>query len=180
LKVRLVENALDRFDPAYRYSYFLEAEIHGPELRPTDAIPEADALYQRALRLHREGQGLLGPFTTDYRKQIKSLVLFRELIQTHPRSTKIALSAYYIAEIYKEYRNEDVRAVKWYERAWQWDPHITEPARFQAATVYDYRLKEPAKAADLYRKSITEDPWRWHNREFARDRIKVLAGQGSK
>lgn len=179
-KARLVENALERFDPAYRYSYFLEAEIPGPELRPTEVFPEADELYARALRLHRQGKGFFGPFTTSYRLQIKALVLFRELIQKYPRSNKIALSAYYIAEIYKEYRNENVRAVKWYERAWQWDPQVTEPARFQAATVYDFRLKEPAKAAELYRKSITEDPWRWYNREFARDRIKVLSGQGGK
>ena len=107
----------------------------------------------------------------------KAVVLFRDVIDHYPHSTKIALSAYFIAEIYKEYFNENTRAVKWYERAWQWDKNITEPARFQAATVYDLRLKNPKKAIECYRAAIKDDPWRLANREYAQDRIKALTGE---
>ena len=175
-KARLVENVLARFGPVHRYKYFLEAEIPGPELRPAEVIPQADQLYARAHKLYEGGKGALGTFvTTDYAKERQALVLFRELIDTYPRSTKIALAAYFVGEIYKEYFNEDVRAVKWYERAWQWDPHVTEPARFQAATVYDARLHNPEKAIELYKAAITDDPWRVLNREHAKDRIEILS-----
>jgi len=177
-KVRLMQSALDRYGPEHQYTYFLEAEIPGPELRPTEAIPAADALYNRAYKLFQDGKGIVHTFvSTGYPQEREALKLFRQLIQEYPRSTKIALSAYYIADIYKEYFNEDVRAVKWYERAWQWDPHVTEPARFQAATVYDIRLKDPVRAVELYKASIANDPWRLLNREHARRRIEELTGR---
>ena len=178
LEARLIENVQARFDPVYRYTFFLEAEIPGPELRPTRVDPEADALYDRAHKLFLDGKGPLHFFvTTSYPKERQAFVLFRELIQKHPDSTKIALSAYFIGEILKEYFNENVRAVKWYERAWQWDPHITEPARFQAATIYDIRLKDYPHAVECYRASLEEDPWRLLNPETARRRIEELTGK---
>jgi len=174
-KARVVESVSNRFNPVHRYTYFLDAEIPGSELRPTDHIPEAEALYNQAVRLHQQGKGVLHTFvTTDYQKQKQALVLFRQLIQEYPTSTRIALSAYYIADIYKEYCDEDIRAVRWYERAWQWDPNITEPARFQAATVYDYRLSNPRKAIELYEQSLKHDPWRLLNPQTAQQRIKEL------
>lgn len=178
-KHRVVESVIKRFDPIHRYTYFLDAEVPGPELRPTDLIPEAEDLFAQALRLHKEGKGVLRTFvTTDYQKQKQALVLFCQLIQEYPTSTRIALSAYYIADIYKEYCNENLRAVKWYERAWQWDPNVTEPARFQAAVVYDARLNNPAKALELYKAALEHDPWRLLNPQWAQRRIReISAGQ---
>jgi hypothetical protein len=176
LEARVIENVQQRFDPVYRYGYFMEAEMPGPELRPTDVIPDADRMYDRAMRLYKEGKGPLGTFvTTNYDKERQALVLLRDMIQKHPTSTKIALAAFYIAEIYKEYFNENIRAVKWYERAWQWDSHIPEAARFQAAAIYDRRLSDPRKALELYRASLQEDPWRMGNREYAQQRINALS-----
>ena len=184
LGTNLIENVQARFGPVHQYVFFLEAEIPGPELRPTASIPEADALYARGMKLYADGKGLLGTFvTTNYEKERQAVALFRELIQKYPDSTKIALSAYYIAEILKEYFNENFRAVKWYERAWQWDPHITEPARFQAAVVYDIRLKDYPKALTCYRASIDPmngDPWRLGNPEWARQRIAELEAPARK
>ena len=102
---------------------------------------------------------------------------FTKLIHDYPQSTKIALSAYYIADINKEYFRENTLAVYWYERAWTWDPHITEPARFQAATVYDIHLHDYAKAVECYRLSIKYDPWRLRDPEYAAKRIEELTGQ---
>ena len=175
LKLRAVRNARQRLDPVHTYLYFLDAEIPGPKLRPTNVIPDADQTYAEALRLHNEGKGILRFFvTTDYDKQRQALRLFREVIAKHPRSTRIALCAYYIGEIYKEYFNEHYRAVHWYRRAWQWDPYIIEPARFQAATVYDVRLQEKQKAVECYRMSIDADPWRLGNEQHAKERIPQL------
>ena len=171
-KLALVSNIQRRFFPERTYAYFLEAEIPPASLRPKDVIPEADALFKRALKLHESGKPL--PLITDYPKQRRALQLFLRLIREYPTSTKIAEAAFYIGEIYKEYFNENIRAVKWYERAWQWDPHILKPARFQAAVVYDLRLAQYGKALELYRQVIDREPFNQSNVDFARNRIEQL------
>jgi hypothetical protein len=176
-KHKRVANVLDRFDAVRTYVYFLEAEIPGAKLRPVEVIPEADKIYEQAVRLHEKGKGLLHfCLTTDYRKERQALLLLRDLIREYPRSTKIALAAYYIGEISKEYFNEDIRAVHWYERAWQWDPNLTKPARFQAATVHDYRLHNRAQAVELYRQVILHEQFNASNVQFAHRRIRQLTG----
>ncbi len=174
-KAHRTHNMQARFDPVRTYLYFLDAEIPGPNLRPTDVISDADQLFEAAIEQYHKGKIL--PGITDYGRQRQALMKLQQLVRRHPTSTKIALAAYYIGEIYKEYFDEDVRAVHWYERAWQWDPHITEPARFQAAVLYDYRLDNNARALELYRESLKFDPWRLGNSEFAEARISDLAEQ---
>lgn len=179
-KQRVIQNVQDRFDPVRTYQYFLKAEVPGPEMRPVEVIPDADRLYEEALRLYRKGKGWSRTFpTTDYNDQRKALVLFRKLVAQHPRSTKIALSAFYIGEIYKEYFREYIRAVLWFQRAWEWDPFVTEPARFQAAVVYDV-LREKDQAVKCYRLAIRHDPWRLGNAEYARDRVEALTAPPKK
>jgi tetratricopeptide (TPR) repeat protein len=169
-----VRRALERFDPVRTYMYFLSAEIPPADLKPTAVVPEADQVYREAYGLFRAGKISFG--ITDYSKERRALLLFMKLIHDYPTSNKIALSAYYIADIYKEYWDEDVRAVNWYERAWQWDPNVTEPARFQAATVYDHRLRDNPRAIECYRAALKYDPERVGNFDEARKRIKKLSG----
>ena len=171
-KLALIRNVQQRFDPVRAYSYFLHAEIPPATLRPADVIPEAEALFARAYKIHRAGKPL--PALTDYNKQRQALLLFQKLVQQYPTSTRIALSAYYIADISKEYFNENIRAVHWYERAWQWDPNITEPARFQAAVVYDLRLAQYGKAVKLYQEAIKHEQFNQSNVSFATRRIEEL------
>ena len=135
-------------------------------------------MYKKAMKLHEEGKGFLRcGVTTNYGKQREALVLFLRLVDRHPRSTKIAMSAYYIAEIYKEYFNRDLRALAWYERAWQWNPNILKPVRFQAATVYDLRLGEKSKAVELYKQAIEHEKFNTANVTWARRRIRELTGK---
>jgi len=171
-KQALAQNMRQRFDPVRTYRYFMSAEIPPADLKPTEVIPEADALFDRAVATHRKGKPL--PGVTDYDLQRKALMQFLLLVREYPRSTKIALAAYYIGDIYKEYFHENLRAVHWYERAWQWDPAVTKPARFQAAVVWDIRLKNYANALELYRASLQFDPPNWSNRVFAERRIDEM------
>ena len=174
-KQKRVINILERFDPVRTYRYFLEAELPPAGLKPVEVVPQADQLYAKALELHEGGKGLLRTFlTTDYDKQRQALRIFLDLVRRYPRSTKISLSAFYIGEIYKEYFNENIRAVAWYERACQWDPNITRPARFQAAVVQDLRLFNRAKAIELYRQVIIHEQFNASNVRFAHDRIREL------
>ena len=99
---------------------------------------------------------------------------FRQLIDKYPASTKIAQSAYYIADIYKEYFDENLRALAWYERVWQWDKHITLPARSQAAFIYDFRLGRRGKAIALYQEVIKHEQFDRNRVRYAKQRIKEL------
>jgi len=171
-KAKVIRNLQTRFHPARTHMYFLDAEIPGPELRPVEVIPAADALYDKAVKLYRSAKVL--PGITDYPKMRQALVLLRQMVREYPKSTKIALAAYFIGEIYKEYFNENLRAVKWYERAWQWDPNITEPARFQAAAVHDFRLQNKAKAVECYRAAIQHEQFNSSNVRYAHQRVREL------
>jgi TolA-binding protein len=174
-KAKAVRNIQNRLDPVRMYTYLPGAELPPADLRPTEVSTEANALYEQAFAQYQQGKGVLRTFiTTDYQKQRRALALFRDLIERYPRSDKIALSAYYIGEIYKEYFNEDVRAVAWYERAWTWDPRIPKPARFQAATVWDLRLKNRAKAIECYKLAIKYEQFNQSNVSFAIDRVRDL------
>jgi len=174
-RLALIRNAQKRFDPVRAYDYYLHVEVPPANLKPTEFFQEAEDLFTEALKIHKAGKPL--PLLTDYNKQRRALRMFLELVRRYPRSTRIAESAYYIGDIYKEYFDEDVRAVRWYERAWQWDPKVLKPARFQAAVVYDLRLAQPGKALPLYREVIKHEQFNATNVRFARNRIKDLTGK---
>ena len=173
-KAQRVSNVLERFDPVRTYKYFLDAEMPPANLRPVQVIPEANAMFEQALGLHRQGKGLIPGLGTSYSKQRQALLLFVNLVNKYPQSTKIPEAAFYIGEIYKEYFQENIRAVAWYLRAVQWDPNITKPARFQAAVISDYRLYNKAQAVELYRQVIQHEQFNSSNVRFAHDRIREL------
>ena len=171
-KFSLATNIRRRFDPVRTYMYFLDAEVPPADLKGVAVIAEAEALYKEALRLHESGKGLL--LFPNYSKQRRALAKFLQLVRTHPTSTRIALSAYWIGEIYKEYLKEYRRSVRWYQRAWQWDPNISKPARFQEAVIRDYRLHDRDRALELYRAAIEHETFNRSNVSFAHARIAEL------
>jgi hypothetical protein len=176
-KAQRVANVLARFDPVHTYMYVLQAEIPPADVKPVEVIPQADKMFAQGVDLYQQGKGILLTFiTTDYNKERRALLILLDLIHRYPRSTKVAQAAFYIGQIYKEYFNEDVRACQWYERAWQWDPAITLPARFQAAVVTDYRLYNRAKAIELYRQVIQHEQFDSGNVTFSHRRIRELTG----
>ncbi len=155
------------------HMYVLNAEVPPATARPTEVIDAADRLYDQALKLHLEGK--LIPALADYDKEEKALKMFLDLVKKYPTSNKLPMTAYYIAEIYKEYfKNQEVRAVLWYQRAWEWDPHIPKPARFQAAVLYDYRLKEHGRALPLYYDVIKYETFNKSNCDWAANRIDEI------
>jgi TolA-binding protein len=180
LKAKGIQNIKDRFEPQDVYDYFGTAEIPPATLRPTEVVQSADELYEKALAIHLSGKPL--PLITDYDKEKKALAMFLELVHKYPTSTKIAMSAYYIGDIYKEYfQHQELRAVQWYQRAWEWEPRVLKPARFQAAVLYDFRLKEHSKALPLYYDVLKYETFNKSNCDFAADRIeKIKRGENIK
>ena len=111
---------------------------------------------------------------TDYPKQREALQLFRQLIHKYPTSLKIPLAAYYIGDIYKEYFRENIRAVKWYQRAVEWNPNLYKPARFNAAAVYDLRLKDTENAIYWYKQVLDHERFNKSNVNWAENRLRDL------
>lgn len=156
------------------FRYLLDAEIPSDSLRPTEQIPEADALYELGLDLMRRGgHGVPGIYRED--RMIEAADVFRELIERYPSSEKIDDAAFYCGEIHKEYLpGQELIAVKWYERAWEWNPDTTHPARFQAAVVYDYSLHDRDRALELYQNVVEHETNDKSNVRFAARRIREL------
>lgn len=171
-KAELVNSIRRRFDPIHSYMYFLDAEVPPSTLRPVRVIPEAEELFNEAYKLYQEGKLL--PGFPDRNKERQALFKFQELIQKYPDSVYIAQAAFYIGEIYKEYFEENYRAVLWYQRAWEWDPAVELPARFQAAVVNDFRLHNRGRALELYREVLENETFNASNLSFSRRRIAQL------
>lgn len=159
------------------FRYLLDAEIPSDQLKPTDAIPEADALYMQGMNLMRRG-GHETVALYDEDLMVEAGHVLRSLIEQYPTSDKIDDAAFFLGEIHKEYlKNQEALAVKWYERAWAWDPHTPHSARFQAAVVYDFRLQDRDRALELYRAVVAEERSDWGNVRFANRRIEELIAE---
>lgn len=156
------------------FRYVFDSEVASESLRPSDQIAEADGLYQRGLDLMKKGGHGIPVF---YRQKtmIQAADVFKELVEKYPTSDRIDDAAFFLGEIHKEYLpNQEQISVKWYERAWTWDPATPHPARFQAAVVYDFRLHDRDRALELYRTVLKEETADGGNLRFANRRIKQL------
>ncbi len=106
---------------------------------------------------------------------IRAARVFRELIERYPTSDKIDDAAFFCGEIHKEYLpGQEALAVRWYERAWTWNPDTSHPARFQAAVVYDYRLHDRDRALEVYQSVVKQETSHKSNVRFAMRRIHEL------
>ncbi|MCE5278214.1 MAG: hypothetical protein ABFD92_11950 [Planctomycetaceae bacterium] len=179
-KADVIANMQQRLDPIRTYMYFITAEVPPSQRKCDQFSSEADELFFRALAMHQQHKGLI-VFTigADYRRQRQSLELFKELIAKYPNSVRLPMAAFYIAEIYKEYFQENYRAATWYERAVQWDPAIQETASYQAAVLWDIRLHSAEKALELYQEALRRDPYDGGNVDFANKRIAALQAEVS-
>ncbi|MHC4675525.1 MAG: tetratricopeptide repeat protein [Planctomycetota bacterium] len=138
------------------YSYILDAEV-----------PMADL----------GGDGIPVFYNQDTMKL--ALTKFKQLIDNYPASDKIDDAAFYIAEIHKEYFEEkdNLIALRWYQRAIDWNSELPYPARFQMAAVYDYRLKDHEKALEMYQEVVDHEQFNKSNVVWAKARINDLTAE---
>lgn len=176
-KFRWASSEIEGMEAIPPYHYLLDSELPRLDLAAEDDIPEANRLFDEAVRKARDaGHGV--PALYNQREMGEALRMFRQLIRQYPHSDKIDDAAFYCGEILKEYyEGQEPVAVKWYERAWTWDPQTTYPARFQAAVVYDYRLHNRERALELYRAAIQLETNR-SNSHWAMERIEQITETG--
>lgn len=171
-KAYVVHTMQARFHSEETFRYLRSAEMPPPQIEPAENIPAANRLYDEAEALYEKG--VKSPPWFDYSEQRRALELFQEFVRTYPRSTRVAMAAYCIGDLYRRYFDEPYLAALWLQRAWTWDPYVPRPARFQAARLYDFALGDRKRALELYRQSLTLEPFYKDNTLYARQRIKEL------
>jgi TolA-binding protein len=172
-KIEWVEQELKAFEATPKIRYLTIAEVVGPELKPLRRITAADQLYKEGLDY--KNYPAFPPAKKDYLKN--ALDKFQAIIEKYPESDKIDDAAFRMGEIYGGwYFDDSARAVQCYERCWQWDPETQYAARFNAAKIYEERLKNRIKAVELYNAVLlkSRNPDEVNQ---ARERIKALTGK---
>jgi len=156
------------------FRYLLDAEVPSSALTASDSIPEADEMYAKGLTLMRRG-GHDVKVMYDRDRMREAAREFRMLIERHPGSDKIDDAAFMLGEIHNRYlENQATLAVRWYQRAWTWDPNTPHPARYQSARVYDYRLHDRVSALELYQQVLDHEVQHTLNLRAATARIAEL------
>jgi len=172
-KSEWVESELKGYGQTPKPRYLLAAEIAGPDLRPIKRIEAADQLHEEGL--HYKNYPAFPPEKKEYLKI--ALDKFRTIIEKYPQSDKIDEAAFRMGEIYGGWYFQDyARAIQSYERCWQWNPSTTQPARFKAAKIYEEKLRNRAKAVELYNEVISHSQDEDLTRQ-AQERIRSLTGR---
>ena len=174
MKFKWVKAELAALDSIPQYKYIVEAESAGANLRASTSIPEADDLYMDALDLEKDAGVLIFGKNNDMLRL--ALDKYDRLIRNYPSSDKIDDAAYKAGEIYEYFQDYSI-ALLYYDRAFQWDPDTTHPAKFRAARILDKRLHRYAEALELYQQAIkTEGKYGKYRiwKEYAEERIKAL------
>ncbi len=174
MKFKWAKEELAALDSIPQYKYIVEAEAAGANLRASISIPEADDLYKDALQLEKNAGVLIFGKNNDSLRL--ALDKYDRLIRNYPSSDKIDDAAYKAGEIYEYFQDYSI-ALLYYERAYQWDPDTTHPAKFRSARILDKRLHRNAEALELYQQAIkTEGKYGKYRlwKEYAEERIKAL------
>ena len=172
-KLNWVNSELAAFEQVPKIQYLGVAELASPTLRPTRRIEAADQLYAEGIQY--KDYPAFPPGKKDYLKT--ALQKFQTIIEKYPDSDKIDDAAFRMGEIYSGWYFQDyTRAVQCYERCWQWNPRTDHPALFNAAKIYDEKLKNRAKAVELYNRVLTESA-NENLKNQAMSRLKALTGK---
>ncbi len=153
-KVKWVEDEIRSYHRMMKYSYRLDVkDVPPPTLQPKSNIPEANALFRRAIEFKNRGAA------DDIDNQRRAELLFQGLLEKFPESDKIADAAYHLGDIYENYRPKAQweRSAAYYERSFQWNKSSTTDARLRAAKIYDQKLKMLDKAKELYKAVLNHD-----------------------
>jgi len=173
-KIEWADSEIAAFEKVPKVQYLIVAELAGPDLRPTQSIEAADQLYTEGLDY--KNYPAFPPGKKEYLKV--ALEKFRTIIEKYPQSDKIDDAAFRTGEIYGGWYFQDwARAVQAYQRCWEWNPKTEHPALFNAAKIYDERLKNRVKAVELYNRVVAEYTRDEAKVNEAQNRLRALTGR---
>jgi tetratricopeptide (TPR) repeat protein len=181
LKIEWVNRELKFISDAPRYTYIIQAEVAGSDLRAKDIIPKANAIYDKAVSrmdsaciLPLPGTPILTGKTLISRRRMQiALNWFNQIITEYPTSDKIDDAAWRAARIHEFFEDWSIAAL-YYKRAAQWDPATPYPARYCAAKILDEKLQQRDEALELYRESLDREDAYHNNSAAIEKRIEQL------
>ena len=174
LKAGWVQQELESLKTIPQRAYLVVAELASAELKATQAIVEADVLYDQAMALFKQGRGKLA-FLTNKKKLYLARDKFNQLITAYPQSDKIDDAAFQIGQIDHLYLKDYHSALLHYRRVWQWDPQTPWPCRFAVAKIYDEKLHDLTRAIEYYEKAIKFELDHPKNAVYAKGRIAKIS-----
>jgi tetratricopeptide (TPR) repeat protein len=169
MKLTWAREELEGLDRVRQYRYIVEMP---PDLKATDRIEAADAVFNEARDMERKAGTL--PILKNEELLRAALGKYTELINKYPTSDKIDDAAFQMAGIH-EYFKDYTLALSFYQRTYQWDPATPHPARFKAAWVLDDKLHRRAEALKLYQESVLKESLDANQKAFAERRIRELS-----
>ncbi len=175
MKLRWAENELKRLNKMPQYNYVIEASVAGPELKAKDSDNAANYLYDETYRLEKVAKRLI--LIIDENLLRVALDKYNQVIKQYPSSDKIDDAAYRAGGIYEYFKDYTI-ALLYYQRAYQWDPATTNPARFKAAYILDQYLHRRAEALPLYQQALGNEKLSKDDQEFVQKRIDELTKGG--
>ena len=173
-KRKWAQTELTALNSISQYEYF-NPIIVSNTYEPTTTITDADLLWEDAMLLKTQAEGL-GQLFVDKNKYRAALNNLRQLILKYPKSDKIDDAAYQIGVISEYFKDYSI-ALTYYQAAYKWDTYTPYPARFRAARILDKHMHEYADALALYREAIEVEGIYEKNDEWKRnaeERIKQL------
>jgi hypothetical protein len=170
-KARWAEDELRQFHRIPKQPFRLELVMPPPTLHASVNIPEANALFIRAMQYKGKGSGM--EFIDNQRR---AELLLQQLITQFPQSNKIGDAAYQLGDIYegKPYRQYR-HAAAYFERCIEWNPTTNLDGRLRAARLYDRQNLDRGKAVELYREITTHETDAVRIDE-AKKRLQALSG----
>lgn len=172
IRLRAAQKELKNFDksPQPLYSLLL---VNEKNVRPSKDIPAANALFE-------EGKALKDSYDIINKKakQATALEDFSRIITEYPESDKADDAAFEIAEIYSGFLFQEYEwAAEHYVKSHRWNPESDRPALYLAAKIYDEKLKDYSKAAQLYREATEVSPT-IKLKDISKKRVEELARLG--
>lgn len=172
-RARWAEDELRQYHRIVKQPYRLDLDVPPPTLKATYNIPEANALYTRALDYKGKGSG--DTYTDNQRR---TEILLQQLLTSYPQSDKIGDAAYQLGDLYegRSYKQPQ-RAALYFERCFQWHPNTHFDARMRAARIYDKVLGERSHAIELYKEAVQHETDPKHLEEARKRLAELQAGR---
>ena len=171
MKLEWARKELTALNSMPQYNYIVEAGLAGADLRATDSIEAADAIYEEALAFEQQAKGLV--ILRDDNLLRQALDKYNQLIRKYPTSVKIDDAAYHAGGIHEEF-NDYLVAILYYQRTYQWDPETAYPAVFNRAYILDRKLHQMDDALEAYKEAAETEGLHLSYKNFAEMRIEEL------
>jgi TolA-binding protein len=103
MKLKWAKKELANVMASPQYTYVVEAQVAGPDLRAVASIPAADQLYEDAVATDKKAR-FGAPVTVDDRMLRLAVEKYNQLIREYPTSDKIGDAAYKAGEAYEHFK----------------------------------------------------------------------------